>query len=197
MRGDAGADTSALAEGEPPEISTVTEEIGFALTKAGVRDDDPIRPVFTGLIILFERVRREAEVVKGMRQAAEASIALMKRATERCNAETLKLERTFGTLEIRSHHFVTQTVQSMADQVAEKMRDQMVIVERRHNRIVLWRRAGFLTAVVVAIFIAGFAAARYGDSDTLSMMNRCLAHPFVDTGTGGLVCEVGAPRPSG
>ena len=86
---------------------------------------------------------------------------------------------------------------SLADQVAEQMRDRMVIVERRHNRAALWRRAGVLAAVVVAIFIVGFATAEYSDRNATSFLDRCMAHPFVNTQTGGLVCEVGAPRPAG
>jgi hypothetical protein len=176
-------------------IVSVVAEIESALERVGIREDDPIRPVFAGLIDLFERVRREAVEVKGTRQAAEAGIALMKKATERCTAETLKLERMFGTMEVRSHNLVTQTITSMADRVAEQMRDRMVIVERRHNRIALWRRAGVLAATVVGIFLVGFAAAEYSDHDATDLMDRCMAHPFVNTQTGGLVCEVGSPRP--
>ena len=121
----------------------------------------------------------------------------MKQATERCTVETLKLERMFGTMEVRSHNLVTQTIHSMADRVAEQMRDRMVIVERRHNRIALWRRAGVLTAAVAAIFLVGFVAAEYSDRGAITLMDRCMAHPFVNSDTGGLVCDVGSPRPGG
>ena len=103
----------------------------------------------------------------------------------------------FGTMEVRSHNLVTQTIHRMADRVAEQMRDRMVIVERRHNRIALWRRAGVLAATVVGIFLVGFAAAEYSDRDATDLMDRCMAHPFVNAQTGGLVCEVGSPRPGG
>ena len=181
----------------PAEVELVTSEIESALARAGIREDDPIKPVFAGLVDLFERVRREAAEVRGTRQAAEAGIALMKKATERCTAETLKLERMFGTMEVRSHNLVTQTIHSMADRVAEQMRDRMVIVERRHNRVALWRRAGVLTAAVTAIFLVGFVAAEYSDRNATDLMDRCMAHPLVNAQTGGLVCEVGSPRPGG
>jgi hypothetical protein len=184
--------TNAQADNAP-----VAAEIGAALARAGVREDDPIRPVFSGLIDLFERIRQEAEEVKGTRQAAEAGIALMKKATERCTAETQKLEAAFGTMNLRAQHLVTETIHSLANQVAEQMRDRMVIVERRHNRVALWRRAGLVTGVVVAIFVVGFAAAEYNDSNATSFLDRCMAHPFVNTQTGGLVCEVGSPKPGG
>lgn len=197
MSTQAQAEMRQEAANIPAEVDLVTAEIESALARVGIREDDPIRPVFAGLIDLFERVRREAAEVKGTRQAAEAGITLMKKATERCTAETLKLERMYGTMEIRSHNLVTQTIHSMADKVAEQMRDRMVIVERHHNRIALWRRAGVLTAAVTAIFLVGYVAAEYSDRDAITLMDRCMAHPFVNADTGGLVCDVGSPRSGG
>jgi hypothetical protein len=145
--------------------------------------------------VTLEGEARIRAVVTALECAAREDRQRMKQATEKCTAETLKLERTFGTMEVRAHNLVTQTIHSMADRVAEQMRDRMVIVERRHNRVALWRRAGVLTGAVAAIFAIGFAAAEYSNSNATSFLDRCMAHPFVNTQTGGLVCEVGSPPP--
>jgi len=145
-------------------------------------------------VVLAGEARIQAAIA-ALESAAREDRLRMRQATDRCTAETLKLERTFGTMEVRAHNLVTQTIHSMADQVAAKMRDRMVIVERQHNRIAVWRRAGVLAMAVVTIFGVGFAVARYNDSNAVDLLARCLAHPFVDTQTGGLVCEVGSARP--
>lgn len=218
MKEMAAADEAALASGATAAPSSATPDPGAlvelraaldrmdrAACAAGVERDEPLG---TWIETLKTALELSASVALGGEARIQVALASlesagredrlrMKQATERCTAETLKLERTLGTIEIRAHNMVTQTIHSMADQVAEKMQDRMVIVERRHNRVALWRRAGVLTVVVVAIFAVGFAAAEYNDRNAISLLDRCMAHPFVNTQTGGLVCEIGVPRPGG
>jgi hypothetical protein len=193
VSGTQRASSSPSPANDPTDGSAVAAEISSALARAGVGEDDPIRPVFAGLIELFERVREEAKVVKETRQASEAGIALMKKATERCNAETMKLNKMFGTMEIRSHNMVTTVVETMANQVADKMRDRMVIVERQYNRRALWRRAAVLLAAVLAIFSVGCGAMRYADRHAVRLWDKCFEHPYSDRVTGAQWCDVGAP----
>ena len=187
------------------DLRTALDNMDSAARAAGVEPDEPLGTWIGTLKVALESsatvtLGGEARIqaaLAGLENASREDRLRLKQATERCAAETLKLERTFGTMEVRSHHLVTQTIHSMADQVAERMRDRMVIVERRHNRVALWRRAGVLTAAIVVIFGVGFATARYSDRDAVSLLDRCLAHPFVNTQTGGLVCEVGAAHSGG
>lgn len=187
------------------ELRAALDRLDRAARAAGIEDEDALAAWIATLKAALEcsaTITLEGEArIRGFLAALEIVTRedrlRMKQATERCTVETLKLERMFGTMEIRSHNLVTQTIHSMADRVAEQMRDRMVIVERRHNRIALWRRAGVLTATVAAIFLVGFVAAEYSDRDATSLMDRCMAHPFVNAQTGGLVCEVGSPRPGG
>jgi len=187
------------------ELRGALDRMDRAARAAGVEEDDALAAWIATLKAALEcsaTITLEGEGrIRGFLAALEIVTRedrlRMKQATERCTVETLKLERMFGTMEVRSHNLVTQTIHSMADQVAERMRDRMVIVERRHNRIALWRRAGVLTAAVAVIFLVGFVAAEYSDRGAITLMDRCMAHPFVNSDTGGLVCDVGSPRPGG
>ena len=193
------------SRGALAELRAALDKMDRAARAAGVEDEDALAAWIATLKVALEcsaSVTLEGEArIRGFVAALESATRedrlRMKQATERCTVETLKLERMFGTMEVRSHNLVTQTIHSMADRVAEQMRDRMVIVERRHNRVALWRRAGVLTAAVTAIFLVGFVAAEYSDRDATSLMDRCMAHPFVNAQTGGLVCDVGSPRPGG
>jgi hypothetical protein len=201
---------AALPNGPPAaealaDLRAALDRMDKAARAAGVEEDDALAAWIATLKAALEcsaTITLEGEArIRGFLAALEIVTRedrlRMKQATERCTVETLKLERMFGTMEVRSHNLVTQTIHSMADRVAEQMRDRMVIVERRHNRIVLWRRAGVLTAAVAAIFLVGFVAAEYSDRGAITLMDRCMAHPFVNSDTGGLVCDVGSPRPGG
>ena len=185
----------------PVPSAETTAAVQARLAAVGIPSDDPIVPIVAGLAEMVETTRLYGKAINGsldrLQQAAAAERAAMKAATEHCRSVTQKLESTFGTMEVRAHNLVTQTIHSMADRVAEQMRDRMVIVERRYNRIALWRRAGVLTAAVTAIFLVGFVAAEYSDRDATNLMDRCLAHPLVNAQTGGLVCDVGSPRSGG
>lgn len=167
------------------------------LSEAGVQSDDPIVPIVVGLAELGDATRGHAvaftEAVAAFEGAAREDRLRMRQAAERCNAETLKLEKVFGTMEIRAHNMVTQVIETMADQVADKMRDRMVIVEREYNRHALWRRAGVLLAAVLVIFGVGCGVMRYADRHAVGLWNHCIENAYTDPKTGGQWCNVGAP----
>jgi hypothetical protein len=172
---------------------------------AGIEADEPLGVWIGTLKFALEHSiqvslggeERVLAVVAELREVAREDRRRMKAAVELCEAATQKLEATYGTMEIRSHNMMTQTIHSMAGQVADRMREQMVIVERRHNRVALWRRIGLLTAVVVLIFGLGFGAARYADQAGVGLLDRCLAHPLLDSQTGELLCALEAARSGG
>jgi hypothetical protein len=191
----------AVAVPSPTDGDDIAAAVRARLSAAGIPSDDPIVPIIAGLAEMVETTGRHASVFSGALSRLDAAIkaerTAMKAATEHCVATTQKLEATYGTMEIRSHNLMTQTIHTMAGQVADRMREQMVIVERRHNRVALWRRAGLLTAVVILIFGLGFGAARYADQEGVALLDRCLAHPLMDSQTGGLLCALEAAQSGG
>jgi hypothetical protein len=194
------------------EVPAPTEVLRDALQKmdraaraAGIEPGEPLAVWIGTLKVALEYSiqvslggeTRVLSALRELREVAREDRLRMKAAVELCEAATQKLEATYGTMEIRSHNLMTQTIHSMAGQVADRMREQMVIVERRHNRVALWRRAGLLTAVVILIFGVGFGVARYADQAGVALLDRCLTNPLVDSQTGGLLCALGAAQSGG
>jgi hypothetical protein len=183
------------------DLRAALDRMDRAARAAGVENDDALGAWIASLKAALEcsatiALTGEARVhaaIAALEGAAREDRLRMRQATERCTAETLKLERTFGTMEMRSHNMATQIIQSMANQVAEKMRDRVVIVERQHNRIALWRRAAVLTALVLVIFGVGSATMRYIDRQALELWGSCITHPLIDPKTGQQYCALGPP----
>lgn len=187
------------------QLKVALARIEKAARGAGIEPDDPlgiwIDSLRAGLQLFADlAIESEARVfttLGGLKEAALEDTRKMKAAVAECDATTRKLQATYGTMETRVNNLIAQTVASMAGQVAEQMRDQMVIVERRHNRVVLWKRAGFLTAIVAVIFGVGFGASRYVDRPAVRLLDQCLAHPLEDTQTGSLLCSMDMLRGGG
>jgi hypothetical protein len=182
------------------EAAKLHAEIREELEKAGIHADDPIRPVFEALINIFDRIRHLAENavarMDGMWEIVNAEIALMKKAMAASEAQTRKLEGMAAVMDVRAHAVLTQTINQMAGEVAERMRDRMVIVERRHNRWVLLRTGALLAAVLLATLGGGYAWCAHADRNATALMERCLTHPFQDPRTGQLFCQLQAPQSS-
>jgi hypothetical protein len=182
-------------------LRVALEDMDRAARAAGVEDGDPLAACITCLkaamecsaAITLEGEARVHAAVAAFEGAAREDRLRMRQATQHCNAETMKLDKMFGTMEIRSHNMVTTVVETMANQVADKMRDRMVIVERQYNRRALWRRAGVLLAAVLAIFSVGCGVMRYADRHAVRLWDQCFEHPYSDRETGAQWCNVGAP----
>jgi hypothetical protein len=174
-------------------------EIGEELDKAGIGEDDPIRPLFVSLVDLFDRTRRCSENVvgrlDGVRAIADAEVALMKTTLAASEAQIRKVDGIIASVDVRAHELLTRTIDRMAGDVAERMRDRMVIVERRHNRWVLWRTGALIAVVLLGVLGGGYAWCAYADRNASALMERCLARPFQDPKTGQLFCLLGAPQP--
>jgi hypothetical protein len=199
------AETPAPPVSAAGQLKVALAQIEKAARMAGIEPDDPlgiwIDSLRAGLQLFADlSVESEARVftaLGGLKEAALEDTRRMKAAVAECDAATRKLQATYGTMETRVNNLIAQTIASMAGQVADQMRDQMVIVERRHNRVVLWKRAGFLAVIVVAIFGGGFGAARYVDQPAVRLLNQCLAHPLEDSQTGSLLCSMDTLRTGG
>ena len=124
------------------------------MQKAGIQNDDPIMPLFQGLIDLFERMRQAAKAIierlDGTNAIVEADITRLKIALAASDAQRLKVEATVGAIDIRTHDLLTRTIERMAFDVADKMRERMVIVEERHNRFGPWRTGALIAVVLLA-----------------------------------------------
>lgn len=191
----------SVVPGENDAEVRLPGRVRLHLIRAGIPSDDPIVPLIEGMVEIAEETRHHAASFAGELARMDERLAgekkRMRDAVDECDAATRKLQATYGTMEIRVNNLIAQTVASMAGQVAEQMRDQMIIVERRHNRVVLWKRAGLLSAMVAVIFGVGFGAARYADRPAVRLLDQCLAHPLQDAQTGGLLCSMDMLRSRG
>lgn len=168
------------------------------MQKAGIQDDDPIMPLFHGLIDLFERMRQAARAIierlDGTNAIVEADITRLKIALAASDAQRLKVEATVGAIDIRTHDLLTRTIERMAFDVADKMRERMVIVEERHNRFVLWRTGALIAVILLATLGGGYAWRAYADRAATALLDRCLTSPFQDQNTGQLYCQFEAAQ---
>lgn len=186
-----------LAQASYPE--KFLAEMRERLAKAGIPDDDPIMPLMFSFTDILERTWECAELitksVDAVREAAKEDRAAMKKATEHCIAETLRLEATYDTMQIRADHLMTQTIESMADRFADKMHERTVIVEKRHNRWVLWRTGALIAAVLLSVLGAGVAWRAYLDRAATGMLERCATTVVQDRTTGQFYCPYGYTPP--
>jgi hypothetical protein len=136
------------------ELRAALDTIDRAARAAGVADEDT-----PGVWIATLKVALESSASVSLESEARIHATLehcesvvredrlrMKQATERCTAETQKLEAAFGTLGLRAQHLVTETISNPANQVAEQMHDRMgsssagTTGSRYGNVLVCWRQ---------------------------------------------------------
>lgn len=192
--------TAAPSPASETAGADLTAIIRARFAEAGVQADDPIVPLLAGLAEMAEATRHSATLFSDgltrLHEVAMAEKSAMKAATEQCRATTLKLEATFGTLQARADNLMTQAIASMADRVADKASERMVIVERRHNRIVLWRAGAAIAAVLLAMTVLGWVARARLDRPATAMLAACSATVVQDKASGEFYCLFGrAPPP--
>jgi hypothetical protein len=184
-------------------LEAALAEMDLAARAAGVEPDETlgvwIRSVRSAMacnIGCMERIEtRLGAHVAAFAEAAKEDRVAMKKATDHCIAETLRLEATYDTMQIRADHLMTQTIESMADRFADKMRERTVIVEKRHNRWVLWRTGALIAGVLLSVLGGGVAWRAYLDRAATEMLERCATTVMQDRTTGQFYCPYGYTPP--
>ena len=195
----------ALKQGEGiVAMAAALSEMDKAARSIGVEPDEPLGILLGSLRGAMEqttRIARDGEArllqaIEAFRGAASEDRARMKKATEQCEAETRKLQATFGAMEAMTHSVVMQTISTMTDKLAISMRNRMVIVERWHNLSVLLRWGLVLAIVVVGSMGVGYVGRMYQDENARAVLAHCLSSLFADQQTGKLYCQFnGAQAP--
>ncbi len=198
------APAAAVVDADPQAaLEAALDRAALAAREAGIEPDDALGIWAESLrtasrLLVACVIRSEASMRAAVAQAADAAQEDRKRmnaATEHCRTATLKLEATFGTLQARADNLMTQAISSMADRVADKAGDHMVIVERSHNLRVLWRSSGLAALLLVAMAGVGWWLHGYSDRDADALLAACRTGAVQDRTSGEYYCPYGALPP--
>ncbi len=171
-------------------------ELRAYLDGLGLPDNDPVVPLVRGLVELYEDYAALLlSSINNFKLGADADRARLNAAIAASEAQCRKVEATLGGIDIRAHDLLTRVIEGMASEVAEKLRERMVIVEHRHNRRVLWRTGALIAAVLLSTLGGGYVWRAYDDSAATDLMERCVTHPVMYQHTGQLYCQFEALKP--
>jgi len=184
-------------------LEAAVTDMNKAATAAGVEPDGPLGSWMMSLqlamrcnaAIAEQSERRMKNRIDGLVDGAKEERAAMKAATQHCEAQTLRLIAAGETLRRRADNQMAQTIESMADQVAHRMRERMVIVEERHNRFVLWRTGVLIAVVLLTAAGGGFGFRAYVDRRATTMLERCMTSAVLDPTSNLFYCPYGRSPP--
>ena len=185
------------------ELRAAAEDMEEAARRAGIEPDMPLAVWIRSIRVTLQHNAELAELhaqgidgtIAGVLNVAWAETTRLQAAVTMSEAQTRKIEASVGSIDIRTHNLVAQTIDRMAAEVASKMRERMVIVEERHNRFVLWRTGALIALALLGTFGGGYGWRAYADREATALMERCMDSPFEDRTTGQIFCQLGGTPP--
>jgi hypothetical protein len=133
---------------------------------------------------------RMEETVRAARAAAQADLEQARELTRHAHASISQARNAQLLLHVERENLVSRMIKETLPLFAERLKEVLVIRERSWNSDVRRRRYAAAGAVVLAIFLGGYALRAWSESDRLAAFDRCLAH--AQSAQGHYWCEVTA-----
>jgi hypothetical protein len=183
------------------QLRAAAEDMEDAARRAGIEPDMPLAVWVRSLQVVMQHNAELAawqaenieDTIAGLLKVARAENERLNAAITASEAQTRKIEAAVGSIDVRAHELLTRTIERMAAEVAEKMRERMVIVQERHNRIVLWRTGVLIACVLLMMLGGGYGWRAYADRGATALLEHCLTAPVQDRNSGQLYCTFQAP----
>ena len=144
-------------------------------------------------------VRAQREVLTALYQQEEDRKAqirdLIDHARATAEARAREAQAITRRVEVQQNDLETKTVASLTKAVAEKLKDVLVIRERRWNRRdrnISWFGAAAFGLVLV---IGGYSWRAVQDRDATTALRQCYDAAMQDKATGRLFCQLDLIRP--
>ena len=127
--------------------------------------------------------------------AAAAEIDQLRTALAVAETQRRRVDAEVRRMEVSQRDLETKTVASLTKAVAEKLKDVLVIRERRWNRRdrnISWFGAA---AFAVVLIIGGYTWRGVQDRDATTALRQCYDALMQDKATGRLFCQLDLIRP--
>jgi hypothetical protein len=133
--------------------------------------------------LLDDQTLRFEELIGTIKMAVDAELQKAAAATELANQAikagelSLRQARTAQiALEVERESLVLRMIRETLPLFADRLKQALVIREQRWNNDLRRRRYATAGAVVLAVFLGGYALRAWSESDRLAAFDRCLSH---------------------
>jgi len=166
-------------------------ELRQAAAEDGIRPEGPLGAFIKALEGLATTLVASLETTAAMaREHAEAERERMRAAVAMVEAQVRRVDAELRKLEINRQDLETKTISSLTDAVAAKLKEVLVIRERRWNqkaRMWSWLGAG---ALALALIIGGYSWRTWQDAGAMSAYANCYKQAVRDPVTGKAYCPL-------
>ena len=133
--------------------------------------------------LLDDQTLRFEELIGSIKMAVDAELQKAAAATELANQAikagelSLRQARTAQiALEVERESLVLRMIRETLPLFADRLKQALVIREQRWNNDLRRRRYATAGAVVLAVFLGGYALRAWSEFDRLAAFDRCLSH---------------------
>ena len=169
------------------ELRASAEDMEQAAWRTGLTPDEPLgiwvislRRTLTNLANLSEgEAQGVSAVVDGTRKLVDAEVAQLREANKQAVQAMNEATAARSRAALDAEKLALKTINDLAPKILEKIRDAVVIRERRYNRKVEWRRVSLVAAAVLGLFLGGYSWRAWQDGNNASdALVRCLKQPL-------------------
>lgn len=169
------------------ELRASAEDMEQAAWRTGLTPDEPLgiwvislRRTLTNLANLSEgEAQGVSAVVDGTRKLIDAEVAQLREANKQAVQAMNEATAARSRAALDAEKLALKTINDLAPKILDKIRDAVVIRERRYNRMVEWRRASLIAAAVLGLFLGGYSWRAWQDGGSASdAVVRCLKQPL-------------------
>ena len=198
----AGAHTRAEAEAAFTELMEHIKEIETAAREWGIRPDhlegrfvSAMAAAQAGLGRIAVAASKDALAVAGLvRAAADSEAERMRSSVAMVDTQLRRIDAEVRRAEIHRKDLETKTVASLTKAVAEKLKDVLVIRERRWNRRDRHISWGAAAAAALVILLGGYTwrgvQDRFTYATAAEAWARCQDTAFMDKASGRPFCQI-------
>lgn len=195
-------DRQALADAHAAETPLPTKtfaavqlEVEDAAREWGIRADlveGKFLSALLGAIGWTGRVAQAAQaenrqILKEHREAAELELARAREITRAAQIALNQARNAQIALQVEHENVLVRMVEKTLPMFIDRMKNVLVLRERRMNTEILWRRYAVVGFVTLGVFLGGYGLCAWQDSAVIGAIARCVAQPL--EANGHLYCD--------